>query len=364
MLRFYKTVNKNCRGKAMNERKKSVVTIDEVAKLCGVSKTTVSRFLNGKYENMSEKTREQISRVIAQVNYHPNRSAQRLKAGCSMLIGCVIGDISSPFSALLLKGISAVCEEAGYQVLFADSGEDPVRERRAVMGFLGNRVDGLIVNTCGGNDEFLLELQRRGVCLALADRKLMSSDEIDTVTVPNESAAYDCTRFLFKRGYTRVGFFSETIGTIAPRILRRRGYERAVRELSGAGPELYEFAPGDLEGCKSCLHSFRDKYPGERIAILSSNGASARRLLIAMKELDLEPGYSLGLCTFDDWDWLKIARPRVSAVAMASETVGAKAAQLLLERISGSRPRGAKAVSLELSTRLIVRESTPSWDEG
>ena len=146
----------------MNDKKKGVLTIDEVAKLCGVSKTTISRFLNGKFENMSRETKEQISRVIAQVNYHPNRSAQRLKAGCSMLIGCVIGDISSPFSALLLKGISAVCEKAGYQVLFADSGEDALRERRAVMGFLENRVDGLIVNTCGGSDEFLLELHRRG----------------------------------------------------------------------------------------------------------------------------------------------------------------------------------------------------------
>ena len=214
----------------MNDKKKGVLTIDEVAKLCGVSKTTISRFLNGKFENMSRETKEQISRVIAQVNYHPNRSAQRLKAGCSMLIGCVIGDISSPFSALLLKGISAVCEKAGYQVLFADSGEDALRERRAVMGFLENRVVGLIVNTCGGSDEFLLELHRRGVSLVLADRKLMSSDEIDTVTVPNESSAYDCVRFLLERGYARVGFFTETVGTIAPRILRRRAQTLTLQE--------------------------------------------------------------------------------------------------------------------------------------
>lgn len=348
----------------MNDKKKGVLTIDEVAKLCGVSKTTISRFLNGKFENMSRETKEQISRVIAQVNYHPNRSAQRLKAGCSMLIGCVIGDISSPFSALLLKGISAVCEKAGYQVLFADSGEDALRERRAVMGFLENRVDGLIVNTCGGSDEFLLELHRRGVSLVLADRKLMSSDEIDTVTVPNESSAYDCVRFLLERGYARVGFFTETVGTIAPRILRRRGYERAVMELTGAGPEVYEFAPEDTEGCKSCLCSFLEKFPGEPVALLSSNGASARSLLIAMGELGIEPGRELGFCTFDDWDWLKIARPGVSAVAMASETVGAKAAELLLERMSGERPQGTKAVSLELPTRLMIRDSTPSLGKG
>ena len=310
----------------MEKQTESKMTIDKVAELCGVSKTTISRFLNGKYENMSAETREHIRRVIAEVDYRPNRSAQRLKASRSMLIGCVIGDVSSPFSALLLKGITTVCEEAGYQVLFADSGENPRRERRAIRGFLENRVDGLIVNTSGNND------------------------------------AYDCVRFLLAQGYTRVAFFSETIGHISPRILRRQGYEEAVRDLAGPGvePETYEFSAEDIEGCKSCLRVFRRKYPNERIAAFSANGASAQRLLVALKELNIEPGYDFGFCTFDDWNWLQIAKPGISAVALATVDVGAKAAELLLERISGRRPAGAKAVTVEIPSHFVVRESTPA----
>lgn len=344
----------------MDNQSDSRLTIDEVAKLCGVSKTTISRFLNGKFENMSADTREHIRRVIAEVDYHPNRSAQRLKASRSMLIGCVIGDISSPFSALLVKGITTVCEEAGYQVLFADSGEDPRRERRAIKGFLENRVDGLIVNTCGGNDEFLLELQNSGTCLVLADRQLLGSDRIDTVTTPNKSTAYDCVRFLLAQGYTKVAFFSEIIGHISPRILRRQGYEQAVRDLTENEPETYEFSADDAGSCKSCLRVFRRKYPEERIAILSSNGASAQKMLVAMKDLGIEPGYDFGFCTFDDWNWLQIARPGISAVALATGDVGAKSAELLLERISGKRPSGARAVSVEIPAHFIVRESTPA----
>ena len=338
------------------------MTINKVAELCGVSKTTVSRFLNGKYENMSEETKEHIRRVIAEVDYHPNRSAQRLKASRSMLIGCVIGDIASPFSALLLKGITTVCEEAGYQVLFADSGENPLRERRAIHGFLENRVDGLIVNTCGGNDDFLVELQRAGTPLVLADRQLLRGEQIDTVTIPNRNTAYDCVRFLLAQGYARVAFFSETMGSISPRILRHQGYEEAIRDLavSGTEPETYEFAAEDLESCKSCLRIFRRKYPNERIAIFSSNGSSARRILVAMKELDIEPGYNLGLCTFDDWDWLQIARPGISAVSLATSAVGAKAAELLLDRISGRRSADSKAVMVEIQPHFVVRESTPA----
>ena len=338
------------------------MTINKVAELCGVSKTTVSRFLNGKYENMSEETKEHIRRVIAEVDYHPNRSAQRLKASRSMLIGCVIGDIASPFSALLLKGITTVCEEAGYQVLFADSGENPLRERRAIHGFLENRVDGLIVNTCGGNDDFLVELQRAGTPLVLADRQLLRGEQIDTVTIPNRNTAYDCVRFLLAQGYSRIAFFSETMGSISPRTLRHQGYEEAIRDLavSGTEPETYEFAAEDLESCKSCLRIFRRKYPNERIAIFSSNGSSARRILVAMKELDIEPGYNLGLCTFDDWDWLQIARPGISAVSLATSAVGAKAAELLLDRISGRRSADSKAVMVEIQPHFVVRESTPA----
>ena len=126
----------------MDAQSEKKVTINQVASYCGVSKTTISRFLNGKYENMSAETKEKISAAVKELNYHPDRSAQRLKASRTMLIGCVIGDISSPFSALLLKGITSVCEESGYQVLFADSRESARREKRALRGFLDNRVDG------------------------------------------------------------------------------------------------------------------------------------------------------------------------------------------------------------------------------
>lgn len=345
----------------MDNQAESKLTIDQVAKLCGVSKTTISRFLNGKYENMSAETREHIRSVIAEVDYRPNRSAQRLKASRTMLIGCVIGDISSPFSALLLKGITTVCEEAGYQVLFADSGENPKRERRAIKGFLENRVDGLIINTSGNNDSFLLEQGKSGTPIVLADRQLMTPGQIDTVATPNKSAAYNCVRFLFERGYRRVAFFSETIGYVSPRILRQQGYEEAVRDFGPAGtePETYEFAGDDMESCRNCLRDFYGKYPGERKAVFSSNGASAQRLLVALKEMNIEPGYDFGFCTFDDWNWLQIAKPDISAVAQATVEVGAKAAELLLERISGRRPAEAPAVNIEIPSRFVVRDSTP-----
>ena len=336
------------------------VTINQVAEICGVSKTTISRFLNGKYENMSAETRARIAAAIEELRYRPDRSAQRLKASKTMLIGCVIGDISSPFSALLLSGINAVCEEAGYQVLFADSRESPKREQRAIEGFLENRVDGLIINTCGGNEEYLLSLEQRGIPTVLADRELMGGGRMDTVTSSNKETAANCTRFLLEQGYEAVAFFTEQMGNVSPRHLRCEGYTEA---MSGRTPEIYEFPGGQTDGCTEKVRAFVDRHRGSRVAILAANGTSAQSVLLAANALGLELGYELGLCTFDDWNWFRIARPGITAVSQNSAVIGARAAELLLRRIGGSLKEDVPAARIEVPTELIVRDSTPAEKE-
>ena len=334
------------------------VTIDQVARLCGVSKTTVSRFLNHKYENISEETRRRIERVIEELDYRPNRSAQRLKASRSMLIGCCVGDLSGPFSGLLLRGITRVCEAAGYQVLFADSSEDPQKERKALEGFLENAVDGLIVNTPGGNDDFLIEIAESGVPVTLADRSLRRAGCLDTAINEYEQCIRDSIRLMLDCGYTRIAFFTEQIRAVMPRIQRRDSYIAAMHSLApeGAGPYLYEFDRFDPAGCRVCLEAFRAAFPGERLAILAVNGATGGELLTAAKALGLRFGAEIGLCTFDDWAIFPLAD--VTAVRLQTEAVGEAAARMLLERIGGAAPKGAVPRSMELTAELIVRSST------
>ena len=340
------------------------VTIDQVAKLCGVSKTTVSRFLNHKYENISAETRQRIERVIDELGYRPNRTAQRLKAGRSLLIGCCIGDLGSPFSGLLLRGITRVCEQAGYQVLFADSGEDPRKERLALEGFLENDVDGLIVNTTGGNEAFLTALAESGIPVSLADRSLPQSGLIDTAVNEYEKSIRDSLRLMLGCGYRRIAFFTESVRDVMPRIQRRDGYLAAMRALAPAeaGPLVYEFDRHDGTGCRASLEAFRSAFPDERLAVLSVNGATGQRILTTMKEMRLTPGYAMGLCTFDDWSVFSLAD--VTAIRLQTEAVGAAAAQMLLERIGGTVPPGQTARSIELPTELIVRASTTGEKTG
>lgn len=338
------------------------VTIDDVAHRCGVSKTTISRFLNGKYENISADTRERIKNIIIELDYQPNRTAQRLKASKSMLIGCIIGDISSPFSALLLKGIINACEDGGYQVLFADCDDDPAKERSAIDGFVANRVDGLIVNTSGGNEEHLIFLSRQGMPIVLADRSLTRDGLLDTVTAPNRSAAFDCVKLLHDYGYDRVAFFTEGNRLITPRMHRYEGFCNGVREFypDDVETELYEFNRDNTDSCSKQLRLFRDKHPGERIAILCVNGVATQHVLMAFKESSMSIGYSYGLCGFDDWSWLQLAPPGITSVSIDTKDMGAKAAKLLIERINGVRPANSLPALVEMPNTIIVRGSTVS----
>ena len=336
------------------------LTIDEIAKLCGVSKASISRYLNGKFSNLSPATRERIKAVIDETHYRPNRSAQRLKASRSMLIGCVIGDVSSPFSAILLHGITKACDKAGYQVLFADCEDDPVKERAAIEGFLENRVDGLIVNTSGGNDDFLLEVQSKGIPIVLADRGLMSEGKLDYVSAANRKMAKRCVEYLKECGYEKVALFSERIENISTRLRRCEGYLDGLREYysDDTTPLIFEYERRSEESCTEKLREFIDKNRGRRLAILTVNGVSCQHVLIAGQTLGIQFGHDFGLCSFDDWSWLQLAPPGITTVKIGTEFMGEEAARLLLQRISGERDYDAPGVSVEAPCELIIRGST------
>ncbi len=338
------------------------VTIDQVAEQAGVSKTTVSRYLNGRYDVLSDETRERIRGVIERLNYRPNRLAQSLKSRSSRLLGCLVSDISSPFSALVVKGINSVCVAAGYQLLLVDSGDDPVRERAAIRDLLENQVDGLIVNTTGQNDEYLISLHERGVPLVLADRCLAAPGVLDTVATENYHMSYQCIAYLRTLGYEQVAFFTQGNEYVTPRILRYQGYADALRDSFGErGHEiLYNFQPEDKAGCVRQLDEFRFRFPGQRLAVFAVNGQAMLGLLQGIQMGGISIGARFGVCGFDDWGWASLIPPGITTITQDSWMVGRRSAELLMERIAGRGP--AYPVYEELPNRMEIRGSTVRGD--
>ena len=112
------------------------VTIKDIAELAKTSKTTVSFYLNGKFDKMSEETKNRIRETIEATNYKPSIAARSLNAKSTKLIGVVIGDITNSFSNQIVKGIESKAQEFGYQIIMGNSNYDPSREDELIEKML------------------------------------------------------------------------------------------------------------------------------------------------------------------------------------------------------------------------------------
>ena len=146
------------------------VTISNIAAAAGVSKATVSRYLNGHKEMMGEETGERIRQAIEEANYRPSDIARNLKRRTSNLIGVVISDISSPFSSAVVIGVSEYLERQGFSPLFTNSADDPSLEAKNIASLLAKGVSGLIVNTASYDNQTLLDVGAGGMPVVLCDR--------------------------------------------------------------------------------------------------------------------------------------------------------------------------------------------------
>ncbi|MEG0752936.1 MAG: LacI family DNA-binding transcriptional regulator [Angelakisella sp.] len=342
----------------MANYKKDSVTINDVAAAAGVSKTTISRYLNGKYEFMAPETKHRIEVVIDQLNYHPSNIARSLKSQTTRVIGCIIADITSHFSSILVKGISDVCLRNGYQVLFLNVDNSAQKELDGIQSLLNSQVDGLIINTTGYNDDYITELFQKGFPVALADRCLADRFAVDTVTTENYHSTYDCIKHLHHQGFQRVAFFTEYEGRISSRVIRHNGFLAAMEQIYAMDGTDYTYPvdASDLNVCIKSLNTFVESYPDESLAIFTVNGVTLLNVLNGMNKAGYEISPKLGICGFDDWGWASVVKPGITTITQDSYRVGVLCAEMVFKRLKSRKQLKPKFV--ELPNEIIIRGST------
>ena len=341
----------------MSERKLKI-TINDVAHRAKVSKTTVSRYLNGRYESMSEETKDTIQKVIEELDYRPSTIARSLKSKNTKVIGCVIADITNPFSSFIVKGMNDVCKEKGYQVLFVNTDNKREDEIEGIKSLMDHKLDGLIVNTSGYNDDYILSILNQGVPIVLADRCLKDKKKIDTVTSKNYTATFDCIRYLHKQGYSKVAFFSQELGEISIRQERFLGYMNGVEHFyrQNGKDAAYIIDSKDDREYINALYKLKKKNKEEKICIFAVNGVTLMKVITAMSKSGYMIGKDFGICGFDDWGWASLIPPGITTITQDSYQTGVKSAQILIDRIENGMTQRKKFV--ELPTKLVERGST------
>jgi LacI family transcriptional regulator len=350
-------------------------TIEDVAAAAGVSRATAARALGG-YGRVSDETRSVVRKHAQALGYQANRLAQGMVTGRTQTLGFVSADMADAFFGQTMRGFTDIARAQGYDVIITNSEEDPKLERRAVETMLQRRVDGLLLAPTELDRARHLEaVQASGLPIVQIDRSVRGL-AADAVLIDNVGAARDAVHHLIERGHERIGLLTAGLAdgdpiaqldavaidpVHAPTPLSRAvGYLSAMRSaglpveagLIASAPSAAIYADRAEAAVAGLLAQ-----PTPPTAILAVDGTLTLCAFEAVQDSGLRFPDECTVLGFDDLDWTRIVRPRVTVVAQPAYDIGATAARRLLARLAGD---ASPPQTLLLETSLVARESTTS----
>jgi len=330
-------------------------TIADVAEKAGVSKATVSRFLNRRDELLTPEIAARVETAIAALGYAPSPMAQALKRGRSRLVGLVVADVTNPFSVAVLRGAEKACQEAGYLLMLFNLGDDSRRERDAIQALASYHVEGLILNTLGRDEGAAAAVARQGQPVVLVDRR-HANMQADFVSLDNAGAIRMAAGHLLDAGWDDLLFVTEPAAGVSSREERVAAFRAFLADHPQATGEVFESAAEAAEALEAQLRLQHAR--GRRPAVLASNAVITLRVADAVARQGWKFGRDLGLVGIDETEWAPLVGPGLTTIAQPTDALGRLATACLLERLRGLDvpPR-----QILLPGTLVVRgSSTPA----
>lgn len=321
------------------------ITINEIAKLAGVSKATISHYLNGNYSKMSLNTKEKIRLIIQETHYIPNKLASSLATSKTKLIGVVISDITNPFIASVIKGIHDSCTSSGYSMMFTNSNNNQNIEKENIKHLYQQNVSGIILDSTSLTTENLAVLNPNTTVLV---DKQEEQTHFDTIISDNTDSTKVFLKLMKEAGYTDLYFVTFPLKNVSTRNKRYK----AFKEVVSTDPQ-YLITIDDLN--KEYLSELilkKDSKP----AFFTMNGPVLLLLMKLLNQLNFHYPDDFGLGTYENLNWMEILNPPISCIAQDSYQIGYVAAKHLINKIEGNNPYD-KATIIEVENSIILRNS-------
>ena len=326
-----------------------MTTIKDVAREAGLSTGTISKALSTP-EKVSAKNLVKVEAAIKKLNYKPNMLAQKFRSKQSNTIVVLVPDIANVFFAKVISGIEQVAQDEGFSVLLGDTRDSVGRENEFIRMVETRLADG-IINLRPYSDKDSA-LPKEGVLAVAASS--CENTPYTSVRIDNAGASAKVVNHLISMGHRRIGVISG-LKHNPHTIDRMKGYMQAIEEAGiPFSPELV--VEGDFNywsGLNAVEHFVHlDDKP---TAVFCMNDEMA---IAAMKGFS-DKGYripqDISITGFDDMDVSRYVIPTLTTVAQPAEKIGAKSAELLIEKINGKAPIKDEFV---LPFEFVIREST------
>ncbi|MCC5975391.1 MAG: LacI family DNA-binding transcriptional regulator [Rubellimicrobium sp.] len=306
-------------------------TIRDVARLAGVSISTVSLTLNTP-ERVATETRRKVAEAAEAVGYSADPIAQSLKRGRSRLIGMVVSDITNPFFGRFLQEIERHAMAADHLVIVSDTSSQ-IRNEIAILRHLAaQRVSGILLQPTGPMTGPSDHIRQLSMPFVLFDHRL-DGVESDFVGADNALASSMLTEHLIRLGHRRIAFLGGTSGLYTAEE-RKRGF-LATMAASGvpADPAIVVDARYDgRHGYEQTMRLMTG--PDRPTALIAASNVIALGALQACNELGIACPAEVSLAGIDDVPWAAVVQPRITTAVQPIEDLARTASELLMRRIT------------------------------
>ncbi len=332
-----------------------IATIRDVAKLAGVSVSTVSRYLN-KSGYVNAETQRSIKAAIEKLDYAPNQVARGLAGKKTKTIALILPDISNLFFSDLARAVEDVAATYGYTVILGNSDDQGDKERRYIETLKKKYIDGFIFasQTFGpGDAEMLTKLGIPYVCLDRGPSEQSSS----VVRSKNKEGAEMAVRHLLEIGCRKIAhiYGPQHLITGKERLI---GFEEEVQRFNWYTPTLLEEGDFRIRGGMNATERLMRRHP-DIDGIFAGNDLMAIGALKALNRMGIKVGKQVALCGFDGIQTTEITVPELTTIAQPIYEMGALISRLLIKKIEGTLEEDRL---YELDVKLIARDSTLAFD--
>ncbi|WP_113675950.1 LacI family DNA-binding transcriptional regulator [Vallitalea guaymasensis] len=325
-------------------------TIKDVAKLAGVSISTVSYALNGT-RSISEETKKKVYAAVKELDYKPSGIARSLKMKRNHMIAVVVNEFIGPIYQEIIHGVSKAAKKYGYEVIAAEC----FSEKTEITKVLSERfVDGAVILASYLSDNMIKDLAGDNFPIVVLDREIKNKN-ITSILINNESGAYEAINYFYEKGHRKIGFLGGPNNSYDNNT-RYKGFKNAMDKFNLDFPKQWCLTSNFTEeGGYQVVREFLENIPLEELpsAFFVSNDEMAIGAMRAFKEYGISIPEQMAIIGFDDIELCKYVTPNLSTVHRPCFGLGTMAANSLISKLEGEKVSNL----ISLSSELVIRES-------